>query len=173
MSLGIGFNASHPASHSVNEYSIHGLRLPAVYRWLTQLGLMASLSALLYAYWKRGVNLILTAQAMIVALIFWTTLFQPQYLIWPVAFTALLPLTGLEARRLSLTVGVFALALASEQIVFPCRYSEFLAIFYEHRPADMLILALAVSKLAVTALFVLAVQAAWNPPSTEAIIQTD
>ena len=34
-------------------------------------------------------------------------------------------------------------------------------------------LALAVSKLAVTALFVLAVQAAWNPPSTEAVIQTD
>ena len=105
-----------------------------------QLGLLASPSALLYSFWKRGGNLILTAQAMIVALIFWTTLFQPQYLIWPVAFKALLPLTGLEARRLSLIVGVFALALATEQIVFPCHYSEFLAIFYERpsrRHADL------------------------------------
>ena len=138
-----------------------------------QLGLLASPSALLYSFWKRGGNLILTAQAMIVALIFWTTLFQPQYLIWPVAFKALLPLTGLEERRLSLIVGVFALALATEQIVFPCHYSEFLAIFYERRPADTLILALTVSKLAVTALFVLAFQAAWNPPSTEAAIRKD
>jgi Glycosyltransferase family 87 len=100
-------------AHSVNEYSIHGLRLPAAYRWLMQFGLLASLGALLYSYWKRGGNLILTAQAMLVALIFWTTLFQPQYLIWPVAFTALLPLTGLEARRLYLIGGVCALALAT------------------------------------------------------------
>jgi Glycosyltransferase family 87 len=156
-------------SHSVNEYSIHGLRLSAQYRWLMQLGLLASLGALLYSHWKRGGNLILTAQAMLVALIFWTTLFQPQYLIWAVAFTALLPLTGLEARRLYLMVGLFALALATEQIVFPCHYSEFLAIFYEHRSADILILALAVSKLAVTALFVLAFQAAWNQPSIETL----
>jgi hypothetical protein len=131
-----------------------------------QLGLLASLGALLYSYWKRGGNLILTAQAMLVALIFWTTLFQPQYLIWPVAFTALLPLTGLEARRLYLIGGLFALALATEQIVFPCHYTEFLAIFYEHRPADILILAMAISKLAVIAVFVLSFQAAWNPPST-------
>jgi hypothetical protein len=151
-------------SHSVNEYSIHGLRLPAPYRWLMQLGLLASLGVLLYSYWKRGGNLILTAQAMLVALIFWTTLFQPQYLIWPAAFTALLPLTGLKARQLYLMGGLFALALATEQVVFPCHYTEFLAIFYEHRPADMLILAMAISKLAVTALFVLAFQAAWNPP---------
>ena len=67
-------------SHSVNEYSIHGLRLPAPYRWLMQLGLLLSLGALLYSYLRRGGDLILTAQAMIVALIFWTTLFQPQYL---------------------------------------------------------------------------------------------
>jgi hypothetical protein len=153
-------------SHSVNEYSIHGLRLPAAYCRLMQLGLLASLGALLYSYWKRGGNLILTALAMLVALVFWTTLFQPQYLIWPVAFTALLPLTGLEARRLYSIVGLFALALATEQFVFPCHYSEFLAIFYERRPANMLILALAVSKLAVTALFVLTLQAAWNPPAT-------
>jgi hypothetical protein len=160
-------------SHSVNEYSIHGLRLPAAYRWLIQLGLLASLGALLYSYWKRGGNLILTAQAMLVALIFWTTLFQPQYLIWPVAFTALLPLTGLEARRLYLIGGLFALALATEQIVFPCHYTEFLAIFYEHRPAGILILAMAMSKLAVTAVFVLSFQAACNPPSTEMVIRKD
>ena len=36
-------------SHSVNEYSIHGLRLPAPYRWLMQLGLLLSLGALLYS----------------------------------------------------------------------------------------------------------------------------
>jgi hypothetical protein len=160
-------------SHSVNEYSIHGLRLPAAYRWLMQLGLLASLGALLYSYWKRGGNLILTAQAMLVALIFWTTLFQPQYLIWPVAFTALLSLTGLEGRRLYLMGGLFALALATEQIVFPCHYTEFLAIFYEHRPADILILAMAISKLAVTAVFVLSFQAAWNPPSTGTVARKD
>jgi hypothetical protein len=167
--LAMAFDAIRGAwpSHSVNEYGIHGLRLPAAYRWLTQLGLLASLGALLYSYWKRGGNLILTAQAMLIALIFWTTLFQPQYLIWPVAFTALLPLTGLEARRLYLMGGLFALAFATEQIVFPCHYTEFLAIFYEHRPAGILILAVAVGKIAVTALFVLALQAAWNPPSAK------
>ena len=68
-------------------------------------------------------------------------------------------------------MGVFALAFVTEQIVFPCHYSEFLAIFYERRPAGSLILALAVSKLAVTALLVLAFQAAWNPPSNPAIIR--
>ena len=80
--LAMAFDAIRGAwpSHSVNEYSIHGLRLPAPYRWLMQLGLLTSLGALLYSYWKRGGNLILTAQAMLVALIFWTTLFQPQYL---------------------------------------------------------------------------------------------
>jgi hypothetical protein len=35
-------------------------------------------------------------------------LFQPKYLIWPVAFTALLPLAGLEPRRLCLMGGLFA-----------------------------------------------------------------
>jgi hypothetical protein len=160
-------------SHSVNEYSIHGLRQPPAYRWLMQFGLLASLGALLYSYWKRGGHLILTAQAMLVALIFWTTLFQPQYLIWPVAFTALLSLTGLEARRFYLIGGLFALALATEQIVFPCHYTEFLAIFYEHRPADILILATAISKLAVTAIFVLSFQAACNPPSTETVARKD
>ena len=160
-------------SHSVNEYSIHGLRLPGAYRWLVQLGLLASLGALLYSYWKRRGNLILTAQAVLVALVFWTTLFQPQYLIWPVAFTALLPLTGLETRRLCLMGGLFALAFATEQIVFPCHYTEFLAIFYEQRPADNLILAMGVSKLAMAALFVLAFQAAWNPPSTETVALKD
>src|SRR4029077_11814027 len=107
-------------------YSIHGLRLPALYRWLMQLGLVASLGALLYSYLRRGGNLILTAQALLVALISWTRLFQPQYLIWPAVFTALLPLTGLEARRLYLMVGLFVLALVSEQIVFPCHYTKFL-----------------------------------------------
>ena len=160
-------------SRSVNEYGIHGLRLPAQYRWLMQLGLLASLGALLYSYLRRGGNLILTAQAVLVALIFWTTLFQPQYSIWPAVFTALLPLTGLEARRLYLMVGLFAVALASEQIVFPCHYTEFLAIFYEHRPAGNLIVAVAVGKLAVTALFILAFQAAWNPPSTEMVARKD
>ena len=107
------------------------------------------------------------------ALIFWTTLFQPQYLIWPAVFTALLPLTGLEARRLYLMVGLFAVAFASEQIVFPCHYTEFLAIFYEHRPAGVLIVALAIGKIAVTALFILAFQAAWKPPSTEMVARND
>jgi Glycosyltransferase family 87 len=158
-------------SHSVNEYSIHGLRLPDPYRWLMQLGLLVSLGALLYSYVRRGGDLILTAQAMIVALIFWTTLFQPQYLIWPAVFTALLPLTGLEARRLYLMVGLFALAFATEQIVFPCHYTEFLGIFYEHRPAGILIVALAIGKIAVTALFILAFQAAWNPPSPEMVVR--
>jgi hypothetical protein len=69
--------------------------------------------------------------------------------------------------------GLFALALATEQIVFPCHYTKFLAIFYEHRPADILILAMAISKIAVTALFVLAFQAAWNPPSTEMVARKD
>ena len=173
--LTMAFDAIRGAwpSHSVNEYSIHGLRLPAPYRWLMQLGLLASLGALLYSYSRRGGNLILTAQAVLVALIFWTTLFQPQYLIWPAVFTALLPLTGLEARRLYVTVGLFAAALASEQIVFPCHYTEFLAIFYEHRPAGILIAAIAVGKIAVTALFVLAFRAAWNPPSTEMVAPKD
>jgi len=108
-----------------------------------QLGLLASLSALLYSFWKRGGSLILTAQAMIVALIFWTTLFQPQYLIWPVAFKALLPLTGLETRRLSLIVGVFALALARgdglRRVHVECsaRRTTLGAIFGKYgRPAD-------------------------------------
>jgi hypothetical protein len=173
--MAMAFDAIRGAwpSHSVNEYSIHGLRLPAPFRWLMQLGLLVSLGTLLYSYWKRGGKLILTAQAMLMALIFWTTLFQPQYLIWPLAFTALLPLAGLEPRRLYLTGGLFALALATEQIVFPCHYTEFLAIFYEHRPANILILAMAISKLAVTALFVLAFQAAWNPPSTEMVARKD
>jgi Glycosyltransferase family 87 len=166
--VAMAFDAARGAwpSHSVNEYSIHGLRLPSLYRWLMQLGFLASMGALLYSYWKRRGNLILTAQAMLVSLVFWTTLFQPQYLIWPVAFTALLPLTGLEPRRLYLMGGLFALALATEQIVFPCHYTEFLAIFYEHRPADILILAMAISKLAVTALFVIALLAACKPPET-------
>ena len=173
--LAMAFDAIRGAwpSHSVNEYSIHGLRLPAPFRWLMQLGLLASLGALLYSYSRRGGNLILTAQAVLVALIFWTTLFQPQYLIWPAVFTALLPLTGLEARRLYLMVGLLAVAFASEQIIFPCHYTEFLAIFYEHRPAGILIVALAVGKIAVTALFVLAFQAAWNPPSTEMVAGKD
>jgi Glycosyltransferase family 87 len=173
--LAMAFDALRGAwpSHPVNEYSIHGLRLPALYRWLMQLGLVASLGTLLYSYLRRGGNLILTAQAMLVALIFWTTLFQPQYLIWPAVFTALLPLTGLEARRLYLMVGLFVLALVSEQIVFPCHYTEFLAIFYEHRPAGVLIAAIAVGKIALTTLFILAFQAAWNPPSTELVARTD
>jgi hypothetical protein len=173
--LSMAFDAIRGAwpSRSVNEYSIHGLRLPAPYRWLMQLGLLASMGALLYSYSRRGGNLILTAQAMLVALIFWTTLFQPQYLIWPAVFTALLPLTGLEARRLYPMVGLLAVAFASEQIVFPCHYTEFLAIFYEHRPAGILIVALAVGKIAVTVLFVLAFQAAWNPPSTEMAARKD
>jgi hypothetical protein len=156
-------------SHSVNEYSIHGLRLPSPYRWVIQSGLLASLGALLYSYWKRGGNLILTAQALLVSLIFWTTLFQPQYLLWPVAFTALLPLTSLKPRRLYLMASFFVLALATEQIVFPCSYTKFLAIFYEHRPADILIAAMAISKLAVTALFVIAFMTACKPPSPETV----
>ena len=173
--LAMAFDAIRGAwpSHSVNEYSIHGLRLPAPFRWLMQLGLLASLGALLYSYSRRGGNLILTAQGVLVALIFWTTLFQPQYLIWPAVFTALLPLTGLEARRLYLMVSLLAVAFASEQIIFPCHYTEFLAIFYEHRPAGILIVALAVGKIAVTALFVLAFKAAWNPPSTEMVAPKD
>ena len=173
--LAMAFDAIRGAwpSHSVNEYSIHGLRLSVPFRWLMQLGLLASVGALLYSYSRRGGNLILTAQAVLVALIFWTTLFQPQYLIWPAVFTALLPLTGLEARRLYLMVGLFALAFASEQIIFPCHYTDFLAIFYERRPAGILIGAIAVGKIAVTALFVLAFQSAWNPPSTEMVAGKD
>ena len=49
--LAMAFDAIRGAwpSHSVNEYSIHGLRLSAPFRWLMQLGLLASVGALLYS----------------------------------------------------------------------------------------------------------------------------
>jgi hypothetical protein len=91
-----------------------------------------------------------------VSLIFWTPLFQPQYLIWPVAFAALLPVAGVPIRRCLWIGALFVTAFVAEQMIFPCHYTEFLAIFYEQAPSGMLMPTLAVGKLAVAALFGLA-----------------
>ena len=148
-------------SQPVNAWGIHGLVLGRVPLLLCTAGSLASLGILLFSLWRRrhardagqGIR---TGLALLVSVIFWTTLFQPQYLLWPVAFAVLLPAAGVPTRRCVLIGGLLAAALLAEQVIFPCHYSEFLAIFYQRGAGGMLMPTLAVGKLVVTALFALA-----------------
>jgi hypothetical protein len=144
----------------VNEWGIHGLSLGRVPGLLSTGGALASLGILLLSLWRRrgardAGQLIRYGLAILVSVIFWTPLFQPQYLLWPVAFAVLLPLAEVPTWRCLLIGGLLVAALLAEQVIFPCHYSEFLAIFYEGAPGGMLVPTLAVGKLMVAALFAL------------------
>jgi hypothetical protein len=145
-------------SHSVNEWGIHGLPLGPVPRLLCIGGTLATLGSLVLSLWRRRQERdpgqsIRYGLAMLVSLIFWSTLFQPQYLLWPVAFAALLPIAGVPLRRCLLVAALFVTAFLAEQVIFPCHYTEFLAIFYQQAPSGMLMPTLALGKLVVAALF--------------------
>lgn len=144
-------------SEAVNQWGIHGLPLGPVPRLLCMGGTLATLGILVLSLWRRqerdpgqGIRYGL---AILVSLIFWSPLFQPQYLIWPVAFAALLPVAGVALRPCLLIGALFVTSLLAEQVIFPCHYTEFLAIFYEQGPSGMLLPALALGKLGVAALF--------------------
>jgi hypothetical protein len=147
-------------SQPVNAWGIHGLVLGRIPLLLCNAGALASLGILLFSLWRRrhardAGQVIRTGLAILTSLIFWTPVFQPQYLLWPATFAALLPAAGLPTRRCLLIGGLLVAALLAEQVIFPCHYSEFLAIFYEGAAGGMLMPTLAVGKLVVTALFAL------------------
>lgn len=144
----------------VNEWGIHGLSLGRVPGLLCTGGALASLGILLFSLWRRrgardAGQVIRYGLAILVSVIFWTPLFQPQYLLWPVAFAVLLPVAGVPTRRCLLIGGLLVAALLAEQVIFPCHYGEFLDIFYQGAAGGMLMPTLAVGKLMVTALFAL------------------
>lgn len=144
-------------SRPVNAWGIHGLSLGRVPHLLSAAGVLASLGILLFSLWRRRARDagqgIRYGLAIVTSLVFWTSLFQPQYLLWPAAFAALLPVAAVPIPRCLLIGGLLAAALLAEQVVFPCHYSEFLAIFYQGAADAVLMSALAVGKLLVAALF--------------------
>ena len=152
-------------SHAVNEYGIHGLRFAGWVGRLVQLALVASLVGLLALYYRRRAELVPVATALLYAVVFGSTLYQPQYQLWPLTFLALWPSVGASTQRVVSLGALAVLALASEQIVYPTHYSEFLAAFYEARPGAWLLAAVVVSKLAIGALFALSVRESIASPA--------
>lgn len=148
-----------------NTWGIHGLLVPSFPRLLCLLGMLATFAALHLplrhvARGGESARFILTGQALLLAVNFWTTLYQPQYLLWPLSLTALLPLALQRPRELEVFGWTYAAALMAEQVIYPCSYSRFLLIFQQGAPFGDLLLALAVGKLGLAALFVMAMRAA-------------
>lgn len=128
---------------AVNNYGMHGFLFPTV-RSLSTLGLLLALITLYWRVWFRRITdrttgAVLLAHAIVTSLLVWPTTFQPQYLLWPLAFTALLPLTGIRTSRWIPIVFAHAAALATTQVTFPLFYSEFLDIFYRGAHAPFLL----------------------------------
>lgn len=122
----------------VNAYGIHGFSLPSSVPRLALLGLILSLGFFYgFAMWRTGTHpsrAALPALGVLSSLLVWLTGLQPQYLLWPIAFAALLSATS--GRFLGTVIaGLHALALVSEQVLYPVYYSEFLDIFYERTSA--------------------------------------
>lgn len=154
---------------AVNEYGIHGLPLPGALRLVPLLGLLATFAWLFVGLRDRpfrdeSTRFVLTAQAALLAVVIWSTLFQPQYLLWPLPFTALLPTCGLAPRRVALLASLYAFALLSEQVIYPCQYTRFLDWFYQNRPIGDMLVALVASKIAIVAVFFMALQDAGFRP---------
>ena len=150
----------HPP-RSVNEYGIHGLPLPGVLRLVPLAGLLATFALLFVVLADRpardeSTRFVLTAQAALLAVVVWSTLFQPQYLLWPLIFTVLLPTTELPPRRVAILSILYASVLLSEQVIYPCQYTRFLDWFYKGTPIGGMLVALIAGKIAVVAVFCMA-----------------
>lgn len=167
LAIGITYLKGQWPPQSVNEFGIHGLRLPGLVRTLVQVCTLASLGAILIHWMRKNRDFLVYAQALLFTLIFWSTLFQPQYLLWPLGFTALLPLAGVPTWRMVVMGGLAAFALLFEQVVFPTHYTEFLAIFYQNAPVGVLMISLAACKIATTAMYLLCMYEVFRPGGAE------
>lgn len=146
---------------SVNEYGIHGLPLPGWLRLIPLAGLLVTWGWIFVrardgTFPDESARFVLAGQGVLLAVVFWSTLFQPQYLLWPLALTALVPACGGRPRRLLAYAAAYATVLLTEQVIYPCQYTRFLDWFYRGTPGGDLLLALIVGKVALTALFCLA-----------------
>jgi len=163
LAIGVSYLKGQWPPHSVNEFGIHGLPFPQWARLVVQVLTLSSIAAILLHWLKKNKDFLLYAQALLFSLIFWSTLFQPQYLLWPLGFTALLPLAGVPIWRVAVMGGLATFALAAEQVVFPTHYTEFLAIFYQNAPVGNLMASLALCKVATTAMYVLCLYEVFKP----------
>ncbi len=168
VAIGVSYLKGQWPPQSVNEYGIHGLPFPRWARLIVQVLTLTSLGAILAHWWfKRDKDFLIYGQALFFSLIFWSTLFQPQYLLWPLGFTALLPLVGVPLWRAAAMGGLAVFALLTEQVVFPTHYTEFLAIFYQNAPVGNLMVSLAACKLATAAMYALCLYEVFSPAGTE------
>ena len=147
--------------NAVNTYGIHGLLLGRPVGLLTTVGLLVSLVLLAVMRprvaaleERRAPWMILLILGVLTSLVVWPTGFQPQYLLWPLAFTALLPVVGLPWSRVVRLVGAHAVALISIQFLYPVKFSEFLSLLYHGTTAPHLLVALAIFLGALMFLYV-------------------
>jgi len=129
----------------VNTYGIHGLLVSSGITRLTSVGLLFTL-VLAYVLRPRKHAAapsfsLMAARALCVLMAFlvWQTGFQPQYLLWPIVFSALL--VTRRSHTGILIVVSHALALVALQPLFPTGFSPFLEGLYGAGiPSDMLII---------------------------------
>lgn len=143
-----------------NAWGIHGLPPTTASRQIPMIALLATLVGLFTCDLTRpgGIDepsrFAWMSFNLLVSVLFWSSLFQPQYLLWPLAFAALAAFSEETRRLLPAVVTAFILALALEQIVYPCHYIRFLTIFYNNRPDLGLLQAYAVARIALVVLFI-------------------
>jgi glycosyl transferase family 87 len=143
----------------IHAYGMYGLRAPA---GLTSLMTLLALAAILLVYrswWRhaeeadRDSHFFVATAAVVLSLVVLPTGLQPQYLIWPLALVALVPIGALPSRIGPWALTLAAISLLAMQAPFPVYFDDFLALYQQGHLALLPHLALVVSLAAITTLF--------------------
>ena len=153
----------------VNAYGIHGFLLHESVGLVSALGLLCSLAVVSLATPKGNVSprermarSMLLMHVALVSFLVWPTGLQPQYLLWPLAFTALLPVAGLPWWRVLPVVSLHAVVLLTAQILYPVRFDDLLDIMYRRVVAPELLVFLLLGVMALLLLYLEVVRAVKN-----------
>lgn len=153
----------------LNTYGMHGFAGGTIVRMLSTAGLLGSL-LLAVNVARRTVTAtrvtlpIIASRLAVLSIVMWPTGFQPQYLLWPLAFSALLVSDRSVSRWRAWSIVVLhALTLVVMQVLYPVRFSTLLEMLSGQAPVNGGLLAfVALGAVFLIALFVEVFGLAWR-----------